>query len=300
MVVALRDLTCFDYLLWLRTGQAAAARLGLTQASVSRRGQFVADTFSLQLLKDRGEWSLSGDPTLLNLERSVHQLYRWDRGEPLRIDATYCAGPMFFEAEQPDLVVGNFDFLEIGLPLQLLRSGVIDCWIGCFPDLPDPEDPELACFHLTRTPTKLVVAPSHPLVKLGPAIGFADLEAYPSLALAEGAFPRMEARLRQLGLWNSPVRALRYNLEKWEGQTADALTIGYATSFTLHLFDGPRVCLPLDPQMDVGDTLVVRRAYAMHPRCDALLERLRRRARELARTYPDVRVVEGPEGSADR
>jgi hypothetical protein len=82
VVVSTKSLSCFDLLVWLRTGQEAARRLATSQPSVSRRVNEVADTFALQLSKNAGEWQIEGDATLLNLERHVHQRYRWDHGYP--------------------------------------------------------------------------------------------------------------------------------------------------------------------------------------------------------------------------
>lgn len=290
MVVTVRDLSCFDALIWLRTGEKAALRLGLTQASISRAAQRVAQVFGVQLSKPDGEWAVSGNQELLNLQRAVHQRLRWDRGEPLRVEAQYYSGPLFFQSCAEPLVLGEFDFLEVHTPQALLRAGVIDAWLGCHPDVPEA-DPTLCCLPLTRLPVQLVVSHQHPLLRLGDGLAWSDLEAFPSLALEEGAFPRIEAQLRALGLWSSPVRIQRYDTSRWEGMTADALTIAYATAFSMPLFPEPQVRLPLDPSMEVGDTLVVKRSFAEHPRCRALVEQLQCRARELARQHPELKLM---------
>ena len=49
-----------------------------------------------------------------------------------------------------------------------------------------------------------------------------------------------------------------------------------------------KVMLPLEIPMVSGDSLVVRREFAEHPRLQALLEHLRNRAMELAATTPEV------------
>jgi DNA-binding transcriptional LysR family regulator len=187
-------------------------------------------------------------------------------------------------------MVGNFDYLEIHTPLRHLRSGVIDAWIGCYPDVPEPEDPEFACFHLTRLPASLVVRADHPLLALGAAISLEDVKRYPSLALADGAFPRVQARLQELGLWNLPQQGSRCTRQRWERLVDADLVVGYASAFTLHLFEAPQVILPVPLGLEVGDSLVVRREYADHSRLLAVLEHLRQRAAELARRYSEVRI----------
>ena len=158
MVVSVDELACLDLLIWLRTGQSAAKRLAITQPQISRCVKKVSRTFGIDLLKADGEWETLGDQTLLNCERRVHQEYRWVKGHPLRIEAQYYSGPLFCDPAPEGWIAGNFDYLEIHTPIQHLRNGVIDAWIGCFPDIPEEVDPDLTCFDLTRLPTHLVVS----------------------------------------------------------------------------------------------------------------------------------------------
>ena len=292
VVVALDDLDCLDLLIWLRTGEQAAVRLGVSQSKVSRTVAAVSQALGIELHKSRDEWDLQGDQTLLQLERRVHQQYRWIRGKPLRIEAQYYSGPLFCDPVPEGWIAGNVDYLQIHTPLQHLRSGVIDAWIGCFPDVPEEDDPDLICFHLTRLPTYLVARPDHPLLLGGRTVTLEDVRQYPSLALADGAFPKVQAALQNLGLWNlteSRLRDLnRYSRKLWEGRVERDLVIGYATAFTIGLFETAQVILPLPPLLEVGDTLVLRREYAEHPRLLELLRHLRLRARALSEQYPDV------------
>lgn len=290
-MVTPEEMAALDLLVWLRSGEEASKRLQITQPTISRMSRRVLRTFGLAPIRNQGEWMFRGSEELLNLERQVHQAHRWGKGLPLRIDAQYYSGPLLLGSGLPHWITGNFDFLEIGLPLRLLRNCVLDAWIGCHPDVPAEDDPEFACFHLTRLPTHLVVAPDHPLVSLGADISIEDVHAYPSLALPDGAFPEIQRQLEALGLWNSPSRVRRYAFARWEGRTADQLTVGYATAFTIHLFSTPQVILPLAIPLTVGDTLVVTRRYQDHPRLLELVVLLRRRAIELARLYPEVVLV---------
>ena len=290
MVVSLGDLDCLDAILWLRTGAAAASRLSFSQPKVSRTVQAVSDLFGITLAKSDGEWVVLGDQTLLNLERRVHQEYRWSRGRPLRIEAQYYSGPLYCNPAPEGWIAGNFDYLEIRTPLQYLRTGIIDAWIGCYPDVPEQDDPDLACIHLTRLPTRLVVAADHPLLKKGSAISLDDVRQYPSLALPDNAFPKVQQTLQGLGLWNLPQQITRYTPQKWTGRVKSNLIVGYASAFTIGLFDTPQVVLDVPISLEVGDSLVVRRDYVNHPRLLNLLEHLALRAQQLATQYPDVRI----------
>jgi DNA-binding transcriptional LysR family regulator len=290
VIVSVESLSCFDCLVWLRTGENAARRLEVDQATIVRNARKVAAAFEVSLDKQAGEWQVLGDSTLLNLERGAHQLFRWQMDLPLRVEAQYYSGPLFLAPHPPGWLAGNFDFLQVAAPLQHLRQGVIDAWIGCHPDVPEEEDDELACFPLTRLPTHLVVADGHPLLRTGEALTLADVRRYPSLALPDGAFPKVQAALQELGLWNDPREIGRYNPAHWEGRTADQVTVGYATVLSIGLFPVPQVILPLPIPLEVGDTLVVRRRFSEHPRCRQLLEGLQQRAQQLAARHPEVRI----------
>ena len=163
VVVSIEELACLDTLIWLRSGAVAADRLGVAQSTISRRVNHVARLLNLRFFKPNGEWETLGDQNILNLERLVHQRYRWFHGRVLRIEAQYYSVPLFCDPIPDGWTPGTFDFMEIHTPLRLLRNGVIDAWIGCYPDVPDEDDSELACFHLTRLPSHLVVAVDHPL-----------------------------------------------------------------------------------------------------------------------------------------
>jgi DNA-binding transcriptional LysR family regulator len=291
VVATLEDLACLDLIVWLRTGANAARRLGISQPKVSRAVQSVTEVLGVSMAKKEGEWEILGDQSLLNLERSVHQEYRWLKSLPLRLEAQYYSGPHYCDPAPIGWLPGNFDFVEIHTPLCHLRTGVIDAWIGCYPDIPEDDDPDLVCFHLTRLPTHLVVSPDHPLLKKKGKITLEDVCQYPSLALQDNAFPKIQAALTSLNLWNSPQSLSRYEHLKWEGLVSSDLTIGYATALSIGLFQHPKVVLPLEIPLEVGESLVVRRRYASHPRLQNLLEHLRQKARDLARRFPEIRLL---------
>jgi DNA-binding transcriptional LysR family regulator len=295
-VVTIEDLACLDLIIWLRTGARVAVRLGISQPKVSRAVQSVCDMFGITITKKRGEWEVLGDQRLLNLERRVHQEYRWQKDQPLRIESQYYSGPLYCDPVPEGWVAGNFDFIEIHTPLRHLRDGVIDAWLGCYPDVPDGDDPDLCCFHLTRLPTHLVVSPDHPLLQQTHALSLEDVRHYPSLALPDNAFPKIQATLQSLHLWNNPQDIHRYDQQKWEGKIASDLLVGYATVLSQGCLDSPKVILPIHIPLEVGETLVVRKQYQQHPRLLRLLSHLSRKSEELARRHPEIRLV-GETGS---
>jgi hypothetical protein len=260
--------------------------LALNQSSVSRKCGQALELFDLELIKQDQEWSLQGDPTLLQLERRVHQLARWQNLAPLRLEATYWSGPLLATPEPEGWMLGMCDIVGVGLPLALMRQRVIDGWIASGPDWPDPDDPELVALPLCRYPVHLVVGPNHPLLNQGP-ITWDDVAAFPSLALPPGTYPKVEACLKQLGLWNAPVRMGRYRRERWEGQAEADLTIGYATVLSERVA-GSLVRLPLDLPLDSGESLVVRREFGQHPHTLGLAAELHRRLEPFAAAAPEI------------
>lgn len=291
-MLTLECLASLDLSLWLRSGQAAGQRLGLNQSSVSRKCNQALELFGLELVKQDQEWSLQGDAALLQLERRVHQLARWQDLAPLRLEATYWSGPLLATPAPAGWLLGTCDIVGVGLPVALLRQRVIDGWIAAGPDWPDPDDPELVALPLCRYPVHLVVGPNHPLLNQGP-ISWDDVAAFPSLALPPGTYPKVEACLKQLGLWNAPVRMRRYRRERWEGQTEADLTIGYATVLSERVA-GSLVRLPLDLPLTSGESLVVRREFGPHPHTLALAAELHRRLEAFAAAAPELTLLPLP------
>ena len=291
MVVSLAELACLDCQIWLGTGEKAASRLNLVQSTISRNVQKVLRDFHLEVSRNAGRTILHGDQSLLNLQRECHQQYRWAHQLPLRLDAQYYSGPLLCHPAPEGWLLGEFDFMELATPLNLLRHGIVDAWLGVFPDAPDADDPDLTCIHLCRYPLHLVVARGHPLLDLGKRITLDDVRDYPSLALPDGAYPILQERLESIGLWNSPSRVYRYRHELWHGRTADQVTVGYASAFTMKLFATQQVMLPIALDIELGDCLIVRRRYREHPRLLALLELLQQRVTELAASIDELQVV---------
>ena len=251
----------------------------------------VAEEFGVNLIKGDKEWLVVGDAHYLNLQRQLHQSIRWNQDGAIRLEAQYYSGPFLLEELGDDFLLGNFDFLDVNKPTELLRSGVLDVWLAGYPDVPAENDPDLQCFALTRLPLYVVVTANHPLTKLGDAVTLADVADYPCLALKDGAFPEAQRRLEALGLWNTPARVHRYKPEKWLGLTSDQVTVGYASSFSISLFPEPMVTLPIDLDFIVGESLVVKREYAEHPRFKRLLELMQQRSIRLAASFSDVSIA---------
>jgi DNA-binding transcriptional LysR family regulator len=286
-------LAALDALLWLRTGARAAAHLQCTQSTVSRHSRRCLQVFDLVLEKRSGEWCLQGDPSLIDLERGVHQLLRWRQGHGLRLDSQHWCGHLL-ATELPDAwTCGNTNYLEYQRPHELLLHGVIDAWVCSAPDLPD--HPDLQAIQLTAMPLHMMVRPGHPLLERGDQLAFADLADYPVLPLPEGAFPKAQRILEDLSLWSCPERDRRFQQAPWFGTVPlEDLMISFGTSLqqVTGFLDG-NVPLPLSLPISVGEALVVKREYAGSPHVHSLLAALFARASQLASGLQDVEVLLG-------
>ena len=138
-----------------------------------------------------------------------------------------------------------------------------------------------------------MVDPDHPLLRSAEGLSWSDLADYPITSLPDQAFPKMAAMLRSLGCGSATPASTRYRHAKWEGRTADQLTISYASPLTLQQSAAGRVVLPVGSPFSLGDSLVVKRKFADHTTLAHLLDVLRARAQQLARQFADVELAIG-------
>jgi hypothetical protein len=242
------ELAALDLLIWLRTGQEAGRRLGCNQSTICRRVESCRQCFGLRLCRVDGEWHLRGNTLLLEMERRIHQLHRFQCGENLRLEASPWLGRLLATPPPDHWIRGTFDDLGVLRPLQLLRERVIDAWFcDCRQELPERAEPDWAIIELGHLPLLLMADRNHPLVGekgLQPQ----DLQPFPSLTLPEGLYPRIQSSLQAQGLWKNPVPSpARYERECWEDRTADRLTLCYGNDFGRALSPNP---VPLDRNLD--------------------------------------------------
>ncbi|MEY4358627.1 MAG: hypothetical protein RLZZ631_113 [Cyanobacteriota bacterium] len=283
-------LAALDGLLWLRTGDAVAERLAISQSSVSRQANQCLRLFGIKGRKLDGEWDLIGDEPLLAAEREVHQIARWRGQRPLRLEGTYWSGPLLCTPVPKGWILGLCNIVGVQRNWELLRERIVDVWLSALPDLPPDDDPELTSITLSHMPVHCLVGDGHPLLKR-PDLTFDDLQPFPSLALPKGSYPLVEAALRGVGLWNSPVRMRRYQQQLWEGKTEQELTIGYGTALSLELVGPAMRRLPLQLPIQSGEALVVRRDFAETAQFQQLARTLHQRLGQLAERLPEIQLL---------
>jgi hypothetical protein len=271
-----------------------AQRFRFNQSTVSRHQRKCSQAFGVAVRKMASEWHVVGDTRLLNLERRVHQHARFQGQRPLRLEATYWSGPLLCTPPPQGWMLGLCNIVGVARNVQLVRERIVDAWLCGLPDLPDPEDPDLTAIVLSTMPVHCTVAEGHPLLRQNP-LELEQLADFPSLALPEGAYPKVEQGLKAMGLWSTPVRMDRYQRDRWEGLTESAATIGYATALSLEVCRDPsgrgQVILPITLPFHSGEAVVVRREFAASPQIQILIQLVRTRLQPYCEHYPEIRLV---------
>jgi hypothetical protein len=158
-MISLDYLSCLDGLIWLRTQENVARKMGLAQSSVSRNARRCCRVFGVSLVKVGAEYHLSGDLTLINMQRDVHQYHEWNTTKALRIDGQCDVHQCLCRDDNADWLYGNFDYDSPDHSLRLLRQGIVDVWISQETQIPPEHDSALASVALLphRRPEHLLV-----------------------------------------------------------------------------------------------------------------------------------------------
>ena len=292
-MVGLDILEALDGIQWLRTGEQVSRRFGISQPTVTRYCSKALKAFNLSMERRDGEWELLGDPTILRLERRVHQLARFQGFRPLRLEATYWSAATYCDEPPAGWLLGQSDIVGVPRNQLLLEERIVDAWITGLPDLPTAATPELSAVVLTRMPVFFTCSPDHPILEK-PRLTLDDIAAYPTLALPSGSYPRVEAALKALGLWNDGVRMTRYRRDRWEGRSEEELVIGYGTPLSMRVSGGSLCRLPLRLPFDSGDALVTVAEHHCHSRVRELLDHLHARLRPLTAEDPEIQLMPRP------
>ena len=240
--------------------------------------------------RQNGEWEIIGDQTFLRLEREVHQQARWLGHRPLRLEATYWSAPTMCQSLPANWILGRSNIVGVKRNFQLIQDRIVDAWLTGLPDLPTENEPELAAIVMSEMPVFYTCAPDHPLLEKK-ELTVEDIAQFPSLALPKGCYPKVEAALKQLGLWNDGSRMTRYRRDRWEGRTEEELTIGYGTPLSMAVSGGSLCRLPLLLPFRSGEALVTRRDFLSHALLLELLETLQANLVQLASSHPEIEIL---------
>ena len=226
---------------------------------------------------------------MLQLERRVHQTARWMGYRPLRLEATYWSGPLLCTPAPDRWLLGLSNIVGVGRNFQLVRDRIVDAYIAGLPDIPAVDDQDLVSINLSSMPVFFVCSPDHPLIR-EPHLSFEHIARYPTLGLPPGSYPKVEASLKSMGLWNDCVRMSRYQRDAWEGKSEAELTIGYGTALSMEISGGSLVRLPLELPFLSGEAIVARREFADHSEISSLCDLMMSRLENFSVRYPEVRL----------
>lgn len=268
-------LQALDYLLWLGAEAQAAELAHCNQSTICRRAKQAAQVFSLNLLKRNHEWRTSKNSNLLNLERHVHQLYRFTSNHLLRLESDHWAGKKFAPHLPANWLHGQPRRIGINRPMQLLQERILDTWISCTKaDLPARSDSTYQVFELASTPLQLACATNHPLAQCG-QLSINDLIQFPSLSLPSYLYPRFSEQLRSKGLWNDETIMRSHHFDRWEGRAMTSLSTIPVNSLST---DSRAQLITLEINLEIDDCIavVVLKDNSEHPAIHQLLEALQR------------------------
>ena len=172
-MVSVEQLSSLDCLIWLQAGQLVAKTIAQHQTTVSRQQRKCAAAFGIQVGKQDGEWRISGDTSLIELERAVHQAARLRGQSQLRL-----------EAAAPDMAADTWSVPETWLVgcsrlhrtehfTQLLRQRIIDAWLVT-PQHQQPTDASIQLVPLHKTSEQGVLAVRADLQPMDPVVDLAQ------------------------------------------------------------------------------------------------------------------------------
>ena len=289
-VVDVDSLAAFDCMVWLRTGDRAAERLACSQSTVSRATRRCQEAFDVKLVKRDAEWHVIGDACLLNAERHVHQLHRWESGRPLRLETQFWLRDSYSDALLRGWLKGNLNYQDYSRPLQLLQERVIDAWICSTPD--QPVDEAITAIPLCTMPTLLLARSNHPLLRQDKPLTIEMARRFPMMPLPQRAFPLFQAQLDRLGFHSDFTQLKSLADELGHDPCAlEDLSLAIASPLTQSLNGNDWRALPLDLKIRKGEALILHRDFADHPRTQHLIHDIGRHLRTLSANHADVQVL---------
>lgn len=286
-MVTLDDLAGLDLFLWNGSGPKAASLLRCNQSTISRRVQRCTEVFGLRLKRRQGEWVLSHQSLLLQMEREIHQLTRLLGQSPLRLEGFPSGSALLVKPPPPGWFIGPLDAVGTLSPLALLRDRVIDAWLtDAAEDLPPSLDFPARVWPLARQPVTLLAHPNHPLAS-ETNLTLADLLRFPAPIIPAEGFPRSHAICADIGLGTLEIAKRRYDTESWEGQTADQVTLAFTTPLNARAFPA---LVPLDsgPLFTNRLALVCRSDVGEHAKLQDLHCLLMARLQHLQSRHPQL------------
>ena len=106
-MVSLDLLSSFDGMIWLQSGKKVGALFEQHQTTISRNQKKCAQAFGIKLQKISSYWQPQEDSLLLQLERVVHQVARFQGKSSLRLDANRWLDSSLFNPPPPGWLIDS-------------------------------------------------------------------------------------------------------------------------------------------------------------------------------------------------
>ncbi len=137
-MVSLDLLSSFDGMIWLQSGKKVGALFGQHQTTISRNQKKCAQAFDIKLQKIRSNWQPQGDSSpLLQLERMVHQVARFQGKSSLRLDANRWLDSDLFNPPPADWLISSAKNGTNIHSLQCLQQRIVDVCLYPLADIPE-------------------------------------------------------------------------------------------------------------------------------------------------------------------
>lgn len=287
-MVSLDLLSSLDGLIWLQSGKQVGERFHQHQTTVSRNLKKCSEIFGLSFQKSSGQWSIDGDPKLLNLERKVHQCARFLQKAPLRLDVSFCLdGPLVSPAPNGWLT-GRSKNLGTPHSQDLLTTNIVDAWLCPLHEAPS-EGEELTIFHLCQLPLQLLVFPNHPLLKRV-ELTLDQVKEYPLEHIPPKAYPGTERMLQALDF--SPLQKTKKQTKQLDARHQGNASTLHLGSVLRHDQDKPKlVPLPLHWSVSTGVALITRREHSTTTAIRNLRTDLEQRLKDFQLMHPEVQLI---------
>lgn len=286
-MVSLDLLSSLDGLIWLQSGKQVGERFHQHQTTVSRNLKKCSEIFGLSFQKSSGQWSVDGDPQLLNLERKVHQCARFLQKAPLRLDVNFCLDGALVSPAPSGWLIGRSKNLGTPHSQHLLMTNVVDAWLCPLHEAPS-ESPDLAVLHLCHLPMRLLVFPDHPLLKRA-ELTLDQVKEYPLEHIPTKAYPGTERVLQALDF--APLRKTKkQTMQPGARQQGNASCV-HLGSVLRHEQDTPKlVPVALSLNVNTGVVLVTRREHSTTTAIRDLRTHLEQRLQAFQLMHPEIQL----------
>jgi hypothetical protein len=219
------------------------------------------------------------------MEREIHQLARVLGQHPLRLEGFPVGSAPLLQPPPPGWTMGPHDAIGIKGPLVLLKDRIIDAWLtDAANDLPENPDVPIVVWPLAQQPVSLIASARHPLVG-NHNLQISDLARFPIPMVPEEAFPYCHSLSAQLGLGSIHSQSRRYDVQGWEGLTADDLTLVHTTPLNARAHP-ELVALDAVPLFTNRLALVCREDVASYERVQELHCLLKTRLHYIQKAHP--------------